>query len=103
MKSPGDDSLHHNLEKDQSGDFQHLRIERQVQLRQGAWNERLDQVRQELEAQHAKNEAERVELIQQHQQKSQFGGSRRAQVAQASRQAADAQLAAEEKTPGASN
>ena len=87
------------MEKDALRDFQQLEIERQVQLRQDGWNERLTQVRQELEAQHASHESERVAMIQEHQKKLQeVTEDCRAQISQLRRQMDDAELAAEEKS-----
>jgi len=92
------DSLNQALvEKDSMRDFQQLEIERQVQMRQNAWSDRLTQMRQELDAQHAANEAERTAMAQEHHKKLlEISEDCRAQVAQARRQMADAELAAEE-------
>jgi hypothetical protein len=92
------DSLNHALvEKDALRDFQQLEIERQVQLRQNAWSDRLTQMRQELDAQHAANEAERTAMAQEHHKKLlEVSEDCRTQVIQGRRQMADAELAAEE-------
>ena len=84
------------LEKDALRDFQQVEIERQVQLRQNIWSDRLAQMAQELDAQHAANEAERTALVQEHHKKlMEVSEDCRAQVLQARRQLADAELAAE--------
>ena len=92
------DSLNQALvEKDALRDFQKMEIERQVQLRQNGWSDRLAQMGQELEAQHAANEAERTAMVQEHQKKlMEVSEDCRTQVMQARRQMADAELAAEE-------
>ncbi len=87
------------VEKDALRDFQQLEIERQVQLRQNVWSDRLTQMSQELEAQHAANEAERTAMVQEHQKKlMEVSEDCRTQVIQVRRQLADAELAAEEAT-----
>jgi hypothetical protein len=87
------------MEKDALRDFQQLEIERQVQLRQNVWSDRLAQMGKELEAQHAANEAERTAMVQEHQKKlMEVSEDCRAQVIQARRQMANAELAAEEAT-----
>jgi hypothetical protein len=92
------DSLKHALvEKDALRDLQQMEIERQVQLRQNAWSDRLAQMGQEIQAQHAANEAERTAMVQEHQKKlTEVSEDCRTQVMQARRQMADAELAAEE-------
>ncbi len=92
------DSLNQALvEKDALRDFQKMEIERQVQLRQNVWSERLAQMGRELEAQHAANEAGRTAMVQEHQKKMmEVSEDCRTQVMQARRQMADAELAAEE-------
>jgi len=84
-------------EKDALRDFQQAEIERQVQLRQGVWSDRLAKMGEELEAQHAANEAERTAMVREHQKKlMEVSEDCRTQVMQARRQMADAELAAEE-------
>jgi len=86
------------VEKDALRDFQQVEIERQVQLRQNIWSDRLAQMSQELETQHAANEAERTAIVQEHHKKlMEVSEDCRAQVIQVRRQMADAELAAEEK------
>lgn len=85
-------------EKNAALDFQKAEIERQVQMRQNAWSDRLTQMRQELEAQRATSEAERSAMIQEHHKKLvELSEDSKNQVVQARRQASEAELAAEEK------
>jgi hypothetical protein len=87
------------VEKDALRDFQQTEIERQVQLRQNVWSDRLAQMGQQLETQHATHEAERTAMVQEHQKKlMEISEDCRAQVTHARRQMADAELAAEEAT-----
>jgi len=92
------DSLNQAVaEKNALRDFQKAEIERQVQLRQNAWSDRLTQLRQELDAQHAASEAERTAMVQEHHKKLlDVSEDCKTQVIQARRQTADATLAAEE-------
>ncbi len=86
------------LEKDSLRDMQRSEIERQVQLRQKAWSDRVTQLRQELDDQRAASEAERAALMQEHHEKLMaVTEDCKAQVSQARRQVADAELAAVEK------
>ena len=63
-------------------------VERQIQLRQNAWSERLAQSRQELDDQRATHEAERTALMQQqHKKLLEVSEESKNQVAQARRQA----------------
>jgi hypothetical protein len=93
------DSLNRAVaEKDALRDFQKAEIERQVQLRQNAWSDRLTQMRQELDAQRATSETERIVLIQEnHQKLLEVSEDCKTKVVQARRQAAEAELAAGEK------
>ena len=94
------DSLNRAItETDALRALQKSEIERQVQLRQNSWSDRLNQMRQELDAQHAAHEAERAAMSQQHQKKLlEITEESKSQVMQARRQKADAELAAEEAT-----
>jgi hypothetical protein len=94
------DSLNRTVvEKDALRDLQKSEIERQIQMRQNAWSDRLTQLRQELDDQRAANEAERTALMQEHHQKlMEISEDRKTQIIQARRQAADAELAAVEKS-----
>lgn len=84
-------------EKDALRDFQKAEIERQVQLRQNAWSDRLTQLTQELDTQRASSEAERATMIQEHHKKLlEVSEDSKAQVLQARRQASNAELAAQE-------
>ena len=89
------DSLNRAVaEKDALRDFQKAEIERQVQLRQNAWSDRLTQMRQEVDAQRAASETERGAMIQEHQKKLlEVSEDCKSQVIQARRQAADAESA----------
>ncbi len=85
------------VEKDALQDFQKAEIERQVQLRQNAWADRVSRLRQELDELRAVNEADRTALIQeQHQKLLEVSEACKAQVVQARRQLAEAELAAVE-------
>lgn len=85
------------LEKDALRDLQKSEVERQVQARQAAWNERFTHLRQELDDQRNAHEAERTAMAQEHHRKQlEVTEDCRTQVAQARRQAADAELAAVE-------
>ena len=87
------------VEKDTLRDLQKTEIERQVQLRQSAWSDRLTQLRQELDAQRVASETERTAMLQEHHKKLlDVSEDCKTQVIQARRQAADAELAAEEKS-----
>ena len=92
------DSLNRAVaEQDALRDFQKVEIERQVQLRQNSWSDRLTQMRQELDAQRAASEEERTAMLQEHHKKLlEVSEDCKAQVIQARRQAADAALAVEE-------
>ncbi len=94
------DSLNNAVaEKDALRDFQKAEIERQVQLRQNTWSDRITQLRQELDAQRAASEAERMAMIQEHHKKLlEVSEDSKTQVIQARRQKADAELAAENKS-----
>ena len=94
------DSLNRTvLEKDALRDFQKSEIERQVQLRQNAWSDRITQLRQELDEQRAAAETERTALIQeQHAKLMQVTEDCKAQVIEARRRMAKAELAATEKS-----
>src|SRR5206468_1031760 len=64
------DSLNRTVvEKDALRDLQKSEIERQVQMRQNAWSDRLTQLRQELDDQRAASEAERTAMMQEHHKK----------------------------------
>lgn len=92
------DSLNRTVvEKDALRDLQKSEIERQIQMRQNAWSERLTHMRQELDEQRTASEAERTALMQEHHKKLlEVTEECKAQVIQARRQAADAELAAME-------
>src|SRR5437773_6868092 len=91
-----DDSLNRTVvEKDALRDLQKSEIERQIQMRQNAWSDRLTQLRQELDDQRAAGEAERTALMQEHHKKLlEVSEDCKSQVIQARRQAANAELAA---------
>src|SRR6185436_14015086 len=94
------DSLNRTvIEKDALRDLQKSEIERQIQMRQNAWSDRLTQVRQELDDQRAASEAERTALMQEHHKKlMDVSEDCKTQVIQARRQLADAELAGVEKS-----
>ena len=81
-------------EKDALRDFQKSEIERQVQLRQNAWSDRLAHMRQDLETQRAAGEEERSALVRDHHKEMlELSEDCKTQVLQARRQAADAEMA----------
>lgn len=85
------------IEKDAMRDLQKSEIERQIQMRQHAWSDRLTNLRQELDDQRAASEAERTALLQEHHQKLlEVTEDCKNQVIQVRRQMADAELAAVE-------
>lgn len=92
------DSLNSTVvEKDALRDLQKSEIERQIQMRQNAWSDRLSQTRQELDDQRAAGEAERTAMMQAHHKKLlEVSEDCKTQVIQARRQAADSELAAVE-------
>jgi hypothetical protein len=94
------DSLNRTVvEKDALKDLQRSEIERQIQMRQNAWSERLTHMRQELDGQRAAAEAERTTMMQEHQKKlMEVTEDCKTQVIQARRLMADSELAAVEKT-----
>ncbi len=86
-------------EKDALRDFQKTEIERQVQLRQNSWSDRLAQMSKELDSQRAAQEVERTAMMQEHRKKlQQVSEDCQTQVMQARRQATDAELSAQEST-----
>lgn len=94
------DSLNRSIiEKDALRDLQKSEVDRQIQMRQNAWSDRLTQMRQELDDQRTGFEAERTTLMQeQHRKLMEVTEDCKTQVAQARRQMADAELAAVEKS-----
>src|SRR5690606_15537046 len=91
-------------EKDALKDLQRSEIERQVQMRQHAWSDRINQLRQELDDQRAAAEAERTALMQEHHRRlMEVTEDSKKQVMEARRQMAEAELAAVEKTTRLSN
>jgi len=93
------DSLNRTVvEKDALRDLQKSEVERQIQSRQNAWSERINQLRQELDEQRAAAEAERTALMQEHHKKlMEVTEESKSQVIQLRRQLADSELAAVEK------
>jgi hypothetical protein len=87
------------IEKDSLRDLQKSEIERQIQLRQNAWSDRLTQLRQELDDQRAASEAERTTLLQEHHKKlMEVTEDCKKQISEARRQVAAAELAAVESS-----
>lgn len=87
------------IEKDALRDLQKSEVERQVQMRQNAWSDRLTKLREELDAQRAASEAERTTLLQEHHKKlMEVSEDAKTQVIQARRQLAEAELAAVDKS-----
>ena len=99
------DSLNRTvLEKDALRDLQKSEIERQIQMRQNAWSERITQLRQELDEQRSAAEAERTTLMQEHHKKlMEVTEDCKTQVIQARRQLADAELAGVEASAKLAN
>lgn len=99
------DSLNRTVvEKDALRDLQKSEIERQIQMRQNAWSERVTQLRQELDDQRAAAEAERTTLMQEHHQKlMEVTEDCKSQIIQARRQLADAEIANVEAAAKLSN
>lgn len=86
------------IEKDALRDLQKTEVERQIQMRQNAWSDRVTSLTRELDEQRAAAEVERTTLMQEQQQKLLAVTEEcKAQVLQARRQMADAQMAAVEK------
>ncbi len=87
------------IEKDALRDLQKSEIERQIQMRQSAWSDRLTQLRQELDEQRVASESERTALSHEHHKKLMtVSEDCKTQVIQARRQVADAELAAVESS-----
>ncbi len=83
------------VEKDSLRDLQKFEVERQVQLRQGAWSDQLKQLRHELEEQRAASQREREALMEEQRKKLvEVTEDCRSQIMQVRRQAADAEKAA---------
>jgi hypothetical protein len=99
------DSLNRTvIEKDALRDLQKSEVERQIQLRQNAWSDRLTQMRQELDDQRTAFEVERLAMMQAHQKKLlEVSEDSKNQVIQARRQSADAELGAIEATSRLTN
>jgi hypothetical protein len=94
------DSLNRAIvEKDSLRDSLASEIERQVQLRQGAWSDRLAQSRRELDELRAANEAQRTALMEVHHTKlMEVTETYRNQLVQARRQVEEGELARVEKS-----
>jgi hypothetical protein len=94
------DSLNRAVtEKNELRDLQKSEIERQIQMRQNAWSDRFNQMRQELDDQRTAAENERTAMMQTHQKKLlEITEDCKGQVIQARRQASAAELAAAEAT-----
>jgi hypothetical protein len=92
------------VEKDALRDLQKSEIERQIQMRQNAWSERLTSLRQELDEQRTAAETERTAMMQDHHRKlMEVTEDCKNQVIQARRQAADAELGAMEASAKLTN
>src|SRR5581483_9252739 len=75
------------LEKDALRDLQKTEIERQVQMRQKAWSDRITELTHELDEQRAAAEAERTSMMQSHHKKlMEVSEESKAQVFEARRQ-----------------
>ncbi len=93
------DSLNRTvIEKDALRDLQKSEVERQIQMRQNAWSDRITQLRQELDDQRNAHEAERTEMMQTHHKKlMEVSEDAKAKVFESRRQLADAELATVDK------
>ncbi len=92
------------IEKDALRDLQKSEVERQIQMRQNAWSDRLTLMRQELDEQRNAAETERTAMMQAQQKKLlEVTEDCKNQVIQARRQAADAELAVVENTARLTN
>ena len=86
-------------EKDALRDLQKSEVDRQIQMRQNAWQDRITQMRQELDTQRTAAETERTALMQEHHKKlMEVTEDAKNQVIKARRQVADAEVAAVEAT-----
>jgi hypothetical protein len=86
------------VEKDALRDSQSSEVERQLQLRQGAWSERLTKLQKELDEQRAAYEAQRTTAMQEHHKKlMEVTEDYRTQLVQARRQVEEAELGTVEK------
>jgi len=92
------DSLNRAIaEKDELRDMQKTEIDRQIQMRQNAWSDRLAALHKELDDQRTAYETERTTMLQEHHRKlMEVTEESKTQVMQARRQMADAELAAVE-------
>jgi DNA-binding transcriptional regulator YdaS (Cro superfamily) len=87
------------LEKDALRDLQKTEVDRQIQMRQNAWQDRVAQLSQELDNQRTAAETERTALMQEHHKKlMEVTEDAKNQVIKARRQVADAEMAAVEST-----
>src|ERR1051325_6317614 len=93
------DSLNRTvIEKDALRDLQKSEVERQIQMRQTAWSERITHLRQELDDQRNAHEAERTAMMQAHHRKlMEVSEDAKAKVFESRRQLADAELASVER------
>jgi len=93
------DSLNRTvIEKDALRDLQKSEVERQIQMRQNAWSDRITQLRQELDDQRNAHEAERTTMMQTHHKKlMEVSEDAKAKVFESRRQLADAELATVDK------
>ncbi len=86
-------------ENDALRDLQKSEVERQIQLRQNAWSERLAQVNNEFDDLRIASEAERTAMLQDHHNKLlAVAEDCKTQVIEARRQLAEGKLAAKEST-----
>jgi hypothetical protein len=92
------------VEKDALRDLQKSEVERQIQMRQNAWSDRVTQLSKELDDQRAASETERTAMMQEHQKKLlEVSEEYKTQVFQARRQAADGELAGMETSAKLTN
>jgi len=96
------DSLNRTVvEKDALKDLQKSEVERQIQMRQNAWSDRITQLRQELDEQRTAAESERTTLIQEHHRKLMEATEEcKTQVIQARRQVQTRNSLGSKRTPG---
>lgn len=84
-------------EKDAMRDMQKTEVERQIQMRQNAWSERLAALHKELDSQRAAAEKERTALMHEHHRKlMEVSENSKEEVAEARRRTTEAEMAAVE-------
>jgi hypothetical protein len=93
------DSLNRTvIEKDALRDLQKSEVDRQIQMRQNAWSDRITQLRQELDDERNAHETDRTQMMQAHHKKlMEVTEEAKVKVFESRRQLADAELATVDK------